>query len=511
MAEQAPPERLGRYEIVRELGRGAMGVVYEGRDPNIGRRVAIKTARRDLLAASGMADELMKRFLREAQAAGALNHPNIITIFDADEEAGVAYIAMEYLDGGDLRRLIEDRCSLSMERIADIGATICEALAAAHDQGIVHRDVKPANIIMLPNGHLKVADFGIAHVSDSNLTQDGAMIGTPHYMSPEQFMGQKTDGRSDLFSVGIIVYELLTGEKPFNGESVAAVMQRTMKADPIPPAELNYAVPDALNDVVLKSLGKRPQHRYQNGRALAAALRESVKAQPDPAVLALQALPEADGASTVLTRPAAGPDTSTVLSRTTPAAGGQSATLLSTSPPPGVPAAETISTRSRKTSTAVAGGLAGVLVLLAVGLGIFRGQRDGDPVALPGGPSKVSVEVYYSESPEVSADLQAVSGTENAQDRFAAAEQAEDAAKRIVRLKAAQITIRDAASGREIGRAETDDIGQAQVPVSASPEKVTFEVAGAVEGHTILPIKQDLAGPDHWGKAQFFVLYAKRQ
>ena len=164
MAEQAPPERLGRYEIVRELGRGAMGVVYEGRDPNIGRRVAIKTARRDLLAASGMADELMKRFLREAQAAGALNHPNIITIFDADEEAGVAYIAMEYLDGGDLRRLIEDRCSLSMERIADIGATICEALAAAHDQGIVHRDVKPANIIMLPNGHLKVADFGIARV-----------------------------------------------------------------------------------------------------------------------------------------------------------------------------------------------------------------------------------------------------------------------------------------------------------------------------------------------------------
>jgi len=279
------PKKLGRYEIVRELGKGAMGVVYEGLDPNIGRRVAIKTARKDVMEASGLAEEMMERFLREARAAGNLNHPNIITIYDSAEEDGLAYIAMEYVEGGDLRETIENRRSLEIEGIAEIGATICDALAAAHDQGVIHRDIKPANILTPRNGPLTLADFGIAHVADSNLTQDGAMIGTPHYMSPEQFMGHKVDGRSDLFSVAIILYELLTGEKPFSGEALSTVMHHVIKTMPAAPSELNLNVPPSLDQVVLKGLAKRPAERYVDGRAMAAALREAIKPAPDACIV----------------------------------------------------------------------------------------------------------------------------------------------------------------------------------------------------------------------------------
>jgi eukaryotic-like serine/threonine-protein kinase len=283
------PEKLGRYVIVRELGKGAMGIVYEGKDPNIGRRVAIKTARRDVMQASGMADEIMARFLREARAAGQLNHPNIITIYDAGEENGIAWIAMEYLEGGDLHDLVKKRRTLEMKEIVEIGALICEALASAHDRGIIHRDIKPANMMLADDGAVKVADFGIAHVSDSNLTQDGALIGTPHYMSPEQFMGQKVDGRSDLYSVAIMLYELLTGEKPFTGEALSTVMHHCIKTDPVPPKELNFAVGDPINTVIMKALSKSPEDRYPDGRAMAAALRESLSPAPDPAILTLAA------------------------------------------------------------------------------------------------------------------------------------------------------------------------------------------------------------------------------
>ncbi len=293
MTEQdtsASPEKIGRYEIVRELGRGAMGVVYEGRDPNIGRRVAIKTARRDVMELSGMADEMMERFLREARAAGTLNHPNIITIYDAGEEEGMAYMAMEFLDGGDLSDMLRDRYRPGIDEVVSIGVAICEALAVAHAQGIVHRDIKPANILTPAQGKVKVADFGIAHMSDSSLTREGALIGTPHYMSPEQFMGQKIDGRSDLFSVGNILYELLTGEKPFGGEALSTVMHQVIKSEPIPPKELNFSVNDALNQVIMKAMAKRPDERYLDAGSMAAALKESLKANPNPDILAGGAL-----------------------------------------------------------------------------------------------------------------------------------------------------------------------------------------------------------------------------
>jgi serine/threonine-protein kinase len=310
------PSKLGRYEIIRELGKGAMGVVYEGRDPNINRRVAIKTARRDVMEASGMADEMMERFLREAQAAGTLNHPNIITIFDADEEGDMAYIAMEFLEGGDLQDLISGNMKMDVPKIVELGATISDALAVAHDQGVVHRDIKPANILMPDNAPIKVADFGIARVSNSSLTQEGALIGTPHYMSPEQFMGQKVDGRSDLFSLGIILYEMFTGEKPFSGEALSTVMHNVVKTNPVHPKEFNFAVTDAIDQVVMKILSKRPGERYADGRLMAAALRESLKENPDPVVLGFSPPPSAD--ATVVSGGSA--VEATVMSQTAPGA-----------------------------------------------------------------------------------------------------------------------------------------------------------------------------------------------
>ncbi|HOJ32375.1 MAG TPA: serine/threonine-protein kinase [Candidatus Hydrogenedentes bacterium] len=279
------PKHLGRYEIVRELGKGAMGIVYEGVDPNIGRRVAIKTARRDVLQEESTANEMMERFLREARAAGVLNHPNIVTVYDADEENGIAYIAMEYICGSELRKLLQGGKRFSPEETVELVAALCQALDHAHAHGIVHRDIKPANIMVLEDGSIKVTDFGIARISGSNLTRDGSLIGTPYYMSPEQFMGHKVDGRADLFAAGVIAYELLTGEKPFGGETLGAVMHSVLKTEPIPPRELNFSIPVALEQVVLKALSKDPNRRYQTGKFMAAALKEALKENPDLRVL----------------------------------------------------------------------------------------------------------------------------------------------------------------------------------------------------------------------------------
>lgn len=396
------PKKLGRYEIVRELGKGAMGVVYEGIDPNIGRRVAIKTARRDVLEASGLVEEMMERFLREARAAGNLNHPNIITIYDSDEEDGLAYIAMEYLDGGDLRDTLDRRATLDIKEIAEIGAEICDALAAAHDDGVVHRDVKPANILTPSSGKLIVADFGIARVADSNLTQEGAMIGTPHYMSPEQFMGHKIDGRTDLFSVAIILYELLTGEKPFGGEALSTVMHHVIKSTPTAPSELNVAVPESMDTVVMKALAKRPAERYVDGRAMAAALREALQPSPDPVILSgsdasatVIGSPEQRTSETAYNNTVSVPPTPETL-RKRP--------LDSTTPsqvlPDGSTSVETAlgaerntekesdASAARRFKPAVLGGvLAAILVL---GAGLFVLLRSGDieaPIAGTGGPT----------------------------------------------------------------------------------------------------------------------------
>lgn len=293
------PTRFGRYEVVRELGKGAMGIVYEGRDPNIGRRVAIKTARCDTMSDSRVAAEMMERFLREARAAGTLNHPGIVTIYDTGEEGGTTFIAMEFLSGADLQKHLKERRQFTVDDTVRIVAAVCEALGHAHEGGVVHRDVKPANIVLLDNGGVKVTDFGVAHLCDSNLTREGSVIGTPYYMSPEQFMGRGVDGRSDLFSCGIIAYEMLTGERPFQGEGFSAVMHNVLRAEPIPPRDLNYEINPVLSAVIMKALRKEPQRRYATGEAMAAALRESLKDHPDPALTGLETDAE-DATATVV-------------------------------------------------------------------------------------------------------------------------------------------------------------------------------------------------------------------
>ena len=211
MAEH--PKQLGKYEIRGELGRGAMGIVYDGWDAGIGRRVALKTVRRDQLD-GGEAEELLSRFKREAQAAGRLNHPGIVAVYEYGEDAGTAFIAMEFVEGRELKDVFDRNERFPLPEVVRIMSLLLEAIGHAHSKGIVHRDIKPANVFLLKDGRIKVGDFGIARMESSNLTQAGSVLGTPAYMSPEQFMGQTVDGRSDLFSAGVILYQFLTGERP---------------------------------------------------------------------------------------------------------------------------------------------------------------------------------------------------------------------------------------------------------------------------------------------------------
>lgn len=274
------PARLGKYDILRELGQGAMGIVYEGRDPVIDRRVAIKTLKREQLERSE-ADEVIARFKREAQAAGRLNHPNVVAICEYGEEVdGTAFIAMEFVGGRELKDLFEADERIPLPRVGHLMGQLLDALGHAHRHGVTHRDIKPANIILLDDDTVKVADFGVARIESSNLTQTGTVIGTPSYMSPEQFMGQMVDGRSDLFSAGIVLYQLLTGEKPFTG-ALTTIMHKVLKEDPIWPSVLNVHVDSRLDAVVRKALAKRPDDRFQDAAAFRAALDASLVASAD--------------------------------------------------------------------------------------------------------------------------------------------------------------------------------------------------------------------------------------
>jgi serine/threonine-protein kinase len=270
------PAKLGKFQIRRELGKGAMGVVYEGHDPMIDRVVALKTIRAENLQAEDAAEQLA-RFRREAQAAGRLTHPNIVAIYDYGEDAGTYFIAMEFVKGRELQEFLERNERFAMHDVVRIMGQLLEALDYSHRNGVVHRDIKPSNIIVLADGTVKVADFGIARVESSNLTQAGMVLGTPSYMSPEQFMGQTVDGRSDLFSAGVILYQLLTGEKPFTG-SVTTIMHKVLQEEPLPPSKLNVQVPRGFDGVVQKALAKRPDERYQTAREFAEAIRKAAAA-----------------------------------------------------------------------------------------------------------------------------------------------------------------------------------------------------------------------------------------
>jgi CHASE2 domain-containing sensor protein len=262
---------FGRYEILRELGRGAMGTVYLGRDPKINRKVAIKTLDYSEVEVEELAD-VKTRFFREAQAAGQLAHPNIVAIYDAGEEHDMAYIAMELLSGETLARYCRSANLLPLDRTLAIIAEVSAALDYAHNQGVVHRDIKPSNIMLLADGRVKVTDFGIARVVDSTQTRTGIILGTPSYMSPEQVAGKDVDGRSDLFSLGIVFYELLTGVKPFKGENISATLYAvTHNAHP-PLSEFVPDLPACCQTIVDKLLAKGVTKRFRSAAQVLKAI-----------------------------------------------------------------------------------------------------------------------------------------------------------------------------------------------------------------------------------------------
>jgi len=266
------PTHLGKYEIQGVLGKGAMGIVYKARDPHIERTVAIKTVRKDLIDAD-LAASFLARFRNEARAAGRLTHPNIIAIYEYGEADAIAYIAMEYVDGVGLREYLNRKARFDLAQIVAIVTQLLSALEFAHAQGVVHRDIKPANLILTSSGTLKVADFGIARVDASNLTMTGMVLGTPSYMAPEQCQGLPSDHRADLFSVGVVLYELLTGVKPFEG-TIESITHRILHETPKPPSSVSaLALPPALDAVIATALAKRPDDRFQHARAFQFALR----------------------------------------------------------------------------------------------------------------------------------------------------------------------------------------------------------------------------------------------
>jgi serine/threonine-protein kinase len=271
--------KFGRFEVQKELGKGAMGVVYLGKDPKIGREVAIKTM---ALSQEFEADELAEvkeRFFREAETAGRLSHPNIVTIYDTGEEHDFCYIAMELLKGGDLAPYVKGANLLPMEKAVSIAARAADALGYAHKQGVVHRDIKPANMMYhADTDTLKLTDFGIARLTDSSKTKTGMVLGTPSYMSPEQLAGKKIEGRSDLFSLAVSLYQLLSGKLPFEGESMAQLMYKIANEPPTDILSVNPKVQHGLVAFLDKALAKNPDERYQSGDEFAAALRAAAGA-----------------------------------------------------------------------------------------------------------------------------------------------------------------------------------------------------------------------------------------
>ncbi|HEY6548948.1 MAG TPA: serine/threonine-protein kinase, partial [Vicinamibacteria bacterium] len=253
-----PTEIAGRYVIDRKLGAGAFGTVYKAKDKILGRMVAIKTIRLEGLAAQGAGlEEMLLRFTREAQVSATLKHPNIVTIHDLGNADGLSYLAMEFIDGVGLEKLIQAG-RMSVERTASLGAQVAEALEEAHKQGVVHRDIKPANIMVESRDRVKVTDFGIAKLTESadHLTMTGSLLGTPSYMSPEQARGGNIDGRSDLFSVGCVLYEMLAGRKAFRGESITALIFKIITEEPPPLREVAPDVPEPMLRIVEKALAK---------------------------------------------------------------------------------------------------------------------------------------------------------------------------------------------------------------------------------------------------------------
>jgi len=266
--------KAGRYEITGELGRGAMGVVYKATDPVIGRTVAVKTIKLSEEGTGLSRPELLTRFQTEARAAGLLTHPNIVVVFDAGEEDGLYYITMELVEGKSLQAHLDGGQAFALPRVLRIMEQTCGALQFAHERNVVHRDIKPANIMLTTDDTVKVTDFGTAKILQFGTMQQTAhVMGTPSYMSPEQVKGRAVDGRSDIFSLGVLLYEMVTGEKPFPGQNITTVIYKIVNEEPVPPRQIDPSIHPGISTVVMKALAKEPEARYQSCREMLEDLR----------------------------------------------------------------------------------------------------------------------------------------------------------------------------------------------------------------------------------------------
>jgi len=296
----AGPQTLGRYQLERVLGKGAMGIVYEALDPKLHRKVAIKTILISQLDEETAKDFSM-RFVREAHAVARLNHPNIVQVYDFGEEGDIAYLVMEFIRGDELKSTLTTGRQFDRKECVRIMCELLDALDFAHEAGVVHRDIKPANVMLDSQGRTKLTDFGVARVTDADRThaertQAGTMVGTPAYMSPEQIQGQRIDRRTDIFSAGIILYQFLTGQKPFTGEGAWTVAKKIIQEDPPMPSSLNVAVSPEFDRVVAKALAKNPDQRFATAREFAVALRRAAEGKP--------AIPEVEATLVVPREPA---------------------------------------------------------------------------------------------------------------------------------------------------------------------------------------------------------------
>jgi eukaryotic-like serine/threonine-protein kinase len=375
------PGSFGRYRVLREVGRGAMGIVYLARDDKIGRSVAIKALRIDAGLPSRDKEQIADRFEREARAAGMLSHPNIVTVHDVGEEGGTPYIAMEYLEGATLTEIASEG-PLSIRQATDIVGQVLSALSYAHAHEVVHRDIKPDNIFMLPDGRVKVADFGIARISSvSAMTQVGQVIGTPGYMSPEQVKGEQVGPASDIFSVGVLLYELLTGTAAFGSTSPTSIMYKIVHEEPKPLHVVNSALPAYLEAIVAKATAKSPGDRYAD----ASQMRDDLQAEHAPE---LPWAAPAAGGTVVRTGPVL-PAGGTVLRSEPVGDQGAGGTVLRTAPVPAAlpaaPAPEAAAPKKKRTAVLLILGAAAVLIATAVVLVLVF-------VVLPGSKVEVSIK-----------------------------------------------------------------------------------------------------------------------
>ena len=368
-------EQIGKYKIVGKIGQGAMGEVYRAQDSVLNREVAIKIISSEL----GADDALRKRFQREAQSAARLNHPNIITVYDYGEEQGKIYMAMELLDGADLKQAIARRAPLSLDDKLSIVDQIAEGLAFAHSHEIVHRDLKPANVHLLGNGQVKIMDFGLARLGGSEMTRAGMVMGTPHYMSPEQVRGERAEARSDVFALGCVFYELLTYQKPFDADSMHSVLFKVMQEDPRPLRETTPEVPAVLAQVVERAMAKDATQRFQNASEFRSALHRAMQAV---------AAGRGDAALPELAPPPPGSAAPRTAARGAESSGAASGARSASAIREGTPAAprSTAPARPAAASTSklpLVGALIGAIVAVAVGGFLFARRGVSAPPPPP--------------------------------------------------------------------------------------------------------------------------------